>query len=128
MRIPNNAIPSEEGLTYLNRSEAKLLGFDEDGNKCNAYVYLKPYDHNFECFSSWTPSELKEFTDFVNRLRQCSWTNIYKSGGGYKKTSFGYTIHRNWDLLPNQKLRDTLSPDMTLFELRVSQKLRVHGY
>lgn len=129
MRINKKVAGKKKQLNYLNNKEANLLGFVESGNSTPAYVYLKYFDSAFECFSDWKNDELKLFSNFVNKLRQTTWTDIYKSGGkkGSKK-GFGYTIHKDRKVLPNQTLIKSLSEDITLFELRVSEVARVHGF
>lgn len=129
MAINKNVAGKEKQLKYLNSREAELLGFISEGSNIPAYVYLKYFDHQFECFSDWQADELKQFSQFINKLRQTSWQNIYKSAGrpGNKK-GLGYTIHKNTEILPNENLVKILSPDVTFFELRVSGSMRVHGF
>lgn len=116
-------------LNYLNAKEADILGFVDEGNNTPAFVYLKYYDYRFECFSDWEKDELKQFSQFIEKMRKTTWTNIYKSGGkSGNKTGFGYTVHKDTNVLPNQDLVELLSEDVTFFELRIKDKIRVHGF
>ncbi len=115
-------------LQYLNEKEAEILGFEKEGNNNPAYVYFKYYDHKYQCLSEWSQDELKLFTSFVEKLRNTSWIDIYKSGASQNKSGFGYTICKQTNLLPNQIIVNSLSEDTTFFELRVSQEARVHGF
>ena len=83
----------------------------------------------FECFSSWSPSELKAFSDFLIKLKSAKWKDIYATGGKKgTKSGLGYTPHKNRSMLPNNPELKDISPDITFFELRVTQKARVHGF
>lgn len=129
MGINKKVAQKKKALNYLNDKEAKILGFIDEGNNTPAFVYLKYYDHQYECFSDWEKNELKQFSQFVDKLRQTTWVNIYKSGGkSGSKTGFGYTVHKDTSVLPNQKIIEHLSQDITFFELRVKDKIRVHGF
>lgn len=112
----------------LKKFEKHALGLREDGEE-PPYVSLKYYDSNFECFSSWQPGELRQFSDFIRKLRDQRWIDVYRSGGKVgHKTGLGYTKHDDRHKLPNHSGLDDLSPEITFFELRISQSLRVHGF
>ncbi len=127
-QILQKAVKLEKRHNYLTNIEKSFLGLGENGDR--PYAVLKYYRPDFECFSSWTPSELKAFSDFVIKLKSAEWKDIYTTGGkaGTKK-GLGYTPHKDRSRLPdNPELRD-ISPDITFFELRVTQKARrVHGF
>ena len=129
-KLPPNIIAENNSILYLTLDESKLLGFKDEGNKQQPYIVLKYYQKKFECFSEWTAKELKEFSVFNEKLTSSTWGDIHNSASktlGYK-TGFGYTIHKNKDILPNQDVLEKLSADLTYFELRVNDKLRVHGF
>jgi hypothetical protein len=127
-QINNKVANINRQLQYLNDKEAEILGFDNDGNNNPAYVYFKYFDHKYQCFSDWGQDELKLFSSFIEKLRNTSWTDIYKSGANQNKSGLGYTTCKNTKLLPNQNIVNSLSEDTTFFELRVSQEARVHGF
>ncbi len=113
----------------LNPLERLVLNADKDREAEKPHVNLKYYEHSYECFSCWEPSELAAFSDFLHKLRSTNWQSIFESGGKRgNKTGFGYTIHKNWGALPNNEVLKNISPDITCFELRVTQKMRVHGF
>lgn len=131
-RIPKGAAetPSSKGkrLTIdLTEIENSHLGV-ADGNNATPYVALKYFQSTHECFSNWTPDELKAFSSFNIKLQQYTWQQVYASGGKRDKTGLGYTPHTNRDVLPNAPQLDALSPEITFFELRVTQEARVHGF
>jgi hypothetical protein len=126
--INKKAADLDSKLNYLNHKEAEILGFENDGNNTPAYVYLKYFDSAYQCFSDWTKDELRSFTSFIEKLRKTTWTEIYKSSSGQNKAGLGYTICKNTKLLPNQSIVNSLSEDITFFELRISQVARVHGF
>lgn len=101
------------------------------GNKDeNAFVVMKYFDSNHQCFSEWDNSQLKDFTGFIDKINNMNWTQIYGTSGkgkNGKKGGFGYRVHKNKKVLPNQSIINRLSEDITFFELRVSKEARVHN-
>lgn len=129
MRIKADTTLKKSHSVMLSNVEVKLLGLDSDARDDTAYVALKYFDEEFECFSEWDKSELKAFTKFIKKINQMTWTQIISQGGRPgSKVGMGYTVHKNPDLLPNKELRERLSRDITFFELRVTKKARVHGF
>lgn len=92
----------------------------------NAWVALKYFDAGFECFSAWQPDELRDFTKFIGKLSQCTWDTIHKHDGLKMKPIDIKTVRAGGAHL--QKVLDSVSKDLTLFELRVTQEMRVHGF
>ena len=117
---------STDNKYSLNEIEARLLGIDGSDDK--AFVTLKYFDSSYECFSQWKENELRDFSNFIKTINQMTWNEIYKSGGKSNKTGLGYTVHTNKEVLPNPRLLETISEDITFFELRVCKKARVHGF
>lgn len=92
-------------------------------------VSLKYYDEKFQCFSDWDVDDLKSFSSFVKNISQSNWTQIFKSGGkSGEKTGFGMTYHKDRSKLPNHSKLSLISEEIPFFELRVTQKARVHGF
>ena len=105
----------------------KILGVSyNDDNNSNAYVALKYFDKNFECLSEWNKSELSSLSNFIEKINNMTWNQIYMTSG--KKNGLNYTVHKNTDVLPDKNLKNKLSNDINFFELRVSDKARVHGF
>lgn len=72
---------------------------------------------------------MKLFSSFVNKLRQTTWNQIYRSGGQLgHKSGFGYTPCKDRKKLPKYPELDAVSEDITFFELRVDDTMRVHGF
>lgn len=123
----NTSIKKDDGNKYsLSDIEAKLLGVHKNDDK--AFVILKHFDSSYQCFSEWTGNELRDFSNFIDTINKMTWSEIYRSGGKSNKTGLGYTVHTNKEVLPNPRLLETISEDITFFELRVSKKARVHGF
>lgn len=128
-KINANTNVTDKEQYLLSNIEAKLLGVDDKEN--NAFVILKYFDGSYQCFSEWSNSELKDFTNFIEKINNMTWNEIYKTSGkgkNGKKTGLGYTVHKDKSVLPNQTIMDKLSEDITFFELRVNQEARVHGF
>ena len=113
---------------FLSAIEKKIQGFDSPSHE-DPCVNLKYYDKSYQCFSEWQTDELKSFSSFVEKLAASNWTDILKSGGksGQKK-GFGMTYHKDRNNLPASPILKKISEDIKFFELRVTQKARVHGF
>ncbi len=106
--------------------EAMHLGVHRNDN---AFVALKYFDPSYQCFSCWKSEELSAFSKFISNINQQSWQSIVASGGKIgHKTGLGYTQHKDRNKLPNHKIVDSISEDINFFELRISEKARVHGF
>ena len=100
---------------------------DETRHDEPVHVALKHYRSSFECFSQWDQADLAAFSKMIEQLRHLSWNQVYSSASKTlgQKTGIGYTTH---DRLPFTHERLGLSEDITIFELRVTEKARVHGF
>jgi hypothetical protein len=112
----------------LSAIESQIFNDTGDGDSRRAVLNLKYYQSTYQCFSEWQPSDLKAFSSFVRKLHSSTWVDIKRSGGKDGKTGFGYTPITNRSGLPACEELDTISPDLPYFELRVSEKARVHGF
>lgn len=71
---------------------------------------------------------MKLYWDFQEKISKYRWQEVYNTGGkGQNKSGFGFTPIE-LSKYPKSDFRGRLSPDITIFELRVSQKIRVHGF
>lgn len=133
--IPSNAANKKGDkkdtlLIKLKPVEAKVLDLDPSikENTITSYVNLKYYDPTHECFSVWQAAELSDFSNFTKKLTSITWADIYKSAGKVQKAGLGYTLHKDKTKLPNNGNINGVSEEVTLFELRINQKARVHGF
>lgn len=143
--IPSIKINSEaksikdgSASTDLERKIFDIPLYKKDGSRegvCdkNPYVVLKYFQKDWECFSDWTKDELAQFSNFLTTFSTHTWNSVYKSGGkGGSKVGLGYTPYDIDDMSSGEehlkKVKKIISPDINIFELRVSQKLRVHGF
>lgn len=100
----------------------------------NPFVTLKYFRDSFECFSAWEKDELKAFSDFISSMRQRTWRQVLEtSGKGENKSGLGYTPYdvaktKNGAEDHLKDVRKSIGDDITFFELRVTQKIRVHGF
>lgn len=98
--------------------EEKLAKPEDDGTP---YIALKYYYHRFQCFSKWSPEDLKGFSRLCDKMRSMDWEMIKNSKG------FGYKVLDNYPEIP-PSIQSKLSKDTSYFELRASQKRRVIGF
>lgn len=100
----------------------------------NPFVTLKYFRDSFECFSAWEKDELKSFSEFVSALRQRTWRQVLAtSGKGENKAGLAYTPYEISTTKSGaeehlKEIRKQIGDDITFFELRVTQKMRVHGF
>jgi hypothetical protein len=137
-----NATASKPGAAsqlQLSQVEAKIMSLTNAANGVSSdndapFVALKYFRSGFECFSDWEKDELKSFSDFLVDMRQRTWHQILTSSGkGQNKTGMAYTPYdlsavkggANVNLIA---VRSQIGEDITFFELRLSSKIRVHGF
>ena len=111
----------------------KKTGERENVTNKNPYVVLKYFQQEWECFSEWDKEELRAFSSFLSTLSSHTWSSVYKSGGvGPNKVGLGYTKYDLSTMKAGsthlEKVINKISPDIDFFELRVTQKIRVHGF
>lgn len=138
-KIPKGVADLPKGALsrLFSAAERQLLGLidrtiENYPDDTMAYVVLKYFQPSAECFSDWTPNELKAFSSFVEKVNGRTWSMIYSGGGlsGNKLgNGLGYKPHKDQNNLPADRARiQAISEDITFFELRVSDEARVHGF
>lgn len=91
-------------------------------NNAKPLLSFELFDSGHECPSTWRSNEIKLLFQMFNKACKMTWIDILKTGGK-NKTGLGYT-ELNHDPFTRPK---TLSADLTISELRVTQKARVFG-
>jgi hypothetical protein len=114
------------GEAAFSRLERAALGL-EAGTAGAAYVALKYYRPEHECFSEWRPDELRAFSGFCRRMSQLTWQQIVQTGGRHK-SGLAWTPVRRDQLPPVRFLDAAVSEDVSWVELRVTQAARVFGF
>ena len=119
----------KESAIALSPFEKSIVNVSRKPAEDVPHVNLKYYHSEYQCLSEWQPAELRHFSAFINKLRSSKWQGIQMTGGaiGYK-AGFGYTPHKDRKKLPKHPDLDKISEEITFFELRVSQEMRVHGF
>lgn len=106
---------------HLTKKEDRYLNLDSS-ETAPACISLKYFDSGYQCFSDWEKSELREFSNFINKLRQLPWKEIPRHSGLRKKD------HKTRKSLPDRDILTRISQETTFFELRVTGESRVHGF
>ncbi|WP_139252166.1 hypothetical protein [Hymenobacter psychrotolerans] len=133
-RLSPKVAELDEGTRiHLPANAIQVIGYSDKGNNAVAHPSLRYYQSSHECLSDWPAGNLKAFSSFIERVREQTWQQIYQSGGkGQNKAGLGYTQHKDKSVLPNKGLVAGLGPDVNLmldmFELRVTQRARVHCF
>lgn len=84
-------------------------------------ISLKYYDKNCECFSKWKKDELKGLSSLIGKIAQLE-ANKLRSGTRYCSSHKGPSNRERF------QRPDWLSEDITLYELEVTDKARIHGF
>jgi hypothetical protein len=125
-KLPDNV--ATLGGQALSELELKIHGLHLKRSEQNAHVNLKYIQTDFQCFSEWGCDELRAFSAFINKLTQQTWDRIFQTGGKLgRKGGLGMTPLPK-DKYPARPVLEKISPDLGFFELRVTQKARVHGF
>lgn len=109
---------------------AKGISADHD----SPYIALKYFRSSYECFSQWEKDELKAFSDFLADMHLRTWQQVLTSSGkGENKAGLGYTPYDESGAKEGARahlkaVRQQIGEDITFFELRLSSKMRVHGF
>lgn len=113
--IKNNTDISEEDIKQV-------------GNDKKVFISIKNLQNNFECFCSWNKMEMNKFWNFNKQIHDMTWQDVYATGSkGEGKRGLAYTVieHSKYENIPFMR---SLSKDITIFELRVDNEIRVHGF
>lgn len=126
------AVTELEQISYsLPKTDGR--GDRESAKDKHPFVVLKYFNSQWECFSDWQHDELKQFSSFLDKLSRHTWHTLYMSGGkGENKSGLGYTPYEVDQMSAGsqhlQKILGEVSSEIDFFELRLSRKLRVHGF
>ena len=97
-------------------------------NNEQVFVSIKEFQNDFECFSDWSSAEMSKFWNFNNKLHNATWQQVYStSSTGANKRGFALTYIPK-ENYPSNQFINNLSEDIKMFELRVDDKMRVHGF
>lgn len=100
----------------------------KSSNNDLVFVSIKNVQNKFECFSDWTATEMAKFWKFNQKLHESTWQQVYETASkGADKRGFALTyINReNYSSIP---FIQELSEDIKMFELRIDNTIRVHGF
>ena len=125
--IPPTAASVGQEFKYITKNPAIMNGWALDGNSANVFVSIRFLQYDHECFSDWAKNEMKMFWAFLTKLHDYTWQQIYDTSRKTDKTGFAYTkIPR--DKYPDSNFKKSLDDQIELFELRVDNEKRVHGF
>lgn len=112
---------------YINKNAATLLGSNDNGDDLKVIISFIHLQNSYQCFSEWSKTDMESFWNFYKKIHEITWQQVYASSGKSQKTGLGYT-KISIDKYPSPVFKEQLSEDITIFELRVNQKSRVHGF
>lgn len=97
-------------------------------NNDPVFISIKNVQSQFECFSEWSAQEMAKFWNFNQKLHESTWQQVYDtSSKGKDKRGFALTYikRENYSTIP---FIQGLSDEINIFELRVDDTIRVHGF
>lgn len=125
--IPHRIVGSEQTHRYISANQAIMHDWWQEGNQAHILVSIRFLQHDYECFSDWGKTEMKVFWYFQSKLHKFTWQQVYDTSRKSDKNGFGYTrISRS--IYPESEFKKSLDDEIELFELRVDQAKRVHGF
>ena len=125
--VKNNKVIPKTASTIENITENELEMLGLKKKDMSISIVLRYYDYTYQCFSDWKSNELKLFSKFVDKLRKLTWSQVHSQSSNKNKTGLALTyINRNQ--LPQKDILKEISPEIRIFELRISDKVRVHGF
>lgn len=118
----------DKGVSFIDKNVSLLSSdFAVEGNSAKVFLSLRFIQNNYQCFSEWDKMDMNCFWNFNRDIHAYTWQQVLNTSGKDNKTGLAYTeIPKN--KYPNPEFKNTLSDDVTLFELRLSKKIRVHGF
>ncbi|MEB0262552.1 MULTISPECIES: hypothetical protein [unclassified Mucilaginibacter] len=125
--ILTSASHNSATTNFIDKNAAVMQGWKKEGNIANIFLSIRFVQKDFECFSEWQKDEMGLFWDFNDRIHQSTWTQVYAQSGKTDKSGLAITPIKK-SQYPHNDFVKKLSQDVDLFELRVSQKIRVHGF
>jgi len=121
------ALKISKTKSYINTNALVLNAWKQIGDAANIFVSLRYVQHSWQCFSEWSKIEMTEFWGFLRKIHEYTWAMLFSQSGKGGKTGMGYT-QVAIEKYPQSSFRDNLDPNITLFELRISEKSRVHCF
>tara|TARA_R110002033_G_scaffold107028_2_gene153724 strand:+ start:1479 stop:1949 length:471 start_codon:yes stop_codon:yes gene_type:complete len=126
--IPKSATKKNIPI-YINKDATSLFDPNLEGDSAFVFTSLRHVQNDFQCFSEWSKQEMKDFWAFNSSIHEKTWSLVHGTSTKNKRNKSGVAMtHMSTDLYPNSEFKKKLSPDITLFELRVTRKIRVHGF
>lgn len=112
------------------KSKSTIKADKAKGSSNNDFVLIsiKNVQSQFECFSNWTAQEMTKFWKFNQKLHESTWSQVYEtSSKGKDKRGFALT-YIGRDKYSTIPFIQGLSEEINIFELRVDDVMRVHGF
>ena len=124
-RINNHQ--KKTGKFISKNTDVNVDAFDKNGNNTLVFISIKNIQSNYQCFSEWTKSELSKFWKFNRRLHNMTWQQVYATASKDDKRGLAYTVIPR-DRYGTNEFVSSLDKEIKMFELRVDDEMRVHGY
>jgi len=101
---------------YIDKDNLELPDVNNNNNNSKIFISVKHVQFNYQCFSDWSKTEMKNFWEFNKKIHETTWTKIYNTARKSNKSGFGYTVIKI-NKYPNCEFKKLLSPDINIFEM-----------
>ena len=126
--IASKADSLNKSISFIDKNVSLLSSdFAIVGNAAKVFLSLRFTQHSFQCFSDWDKMDMNCFWNFNKDIHEKTWQQVLDTSGKSNKTGLAYTEIPK-EKYPNPEFKSSLSKDVTIFELRLSSKIRVHGF
>lgn len=126
--IKQNIVEVKKDNNYIDKNVALLSSkFLVEGDDATIFLSLRFLQKDHECFSNWDKTEMNIFWKFNSEIHEKTWTMVYSTARKTNKSGLAYT-QLPISTYPTSEFKNQLSKDITLFELRLTDKIRVHGF
>lgn len=127
MKIKNKS-DKTKGKFIKNHTDISPSEIELNGDDKLVFVSIKNLQNNFQCFSDWSKIEMNKFWNFNDSIHKMTWSQVLQTASkGKNKRGLAYTV------IPREKYKNIsffkdLDKSISIFELRIDNKIRVHGF
>ncbi|MDE7413633.1 MAG: hypothetical protein K2N05_07615 [Muribaculaceae bacterium] len=118
---------NNERKYIVRNTDVNVDSFDKSGNDKLVFISIKNIQPQYQCFSDWTKTELSKFWKFNKQLHSMTWQQVYETASKREKRGLAYTVIPRENYGKNEFI-SSLDNEIKMFELRVDDEIRVHGY
>lgn len=125
--IPSSATDLKHNKQQIVINPGIMHDWQQEGNHAFIQLSIRFLQHDHECFSDWRKTDMKVFWHFQTKLHKFTRQQVYDTSRKTDKSGLGYTRIPRINY-PKSDFKKSLGDEIELFELRIDQTRRVHGF